>query len=358
MRWISLAILFAIGTVFSQSANGEPIQPVSFVRKLCPETFARIIAQQKAFLESHALAGPKMPDGLSPRAQLQFAKRKLESNGIGFKTGQVAKDKKYLEIHPDPESKNRFIQIVNDVTEMGGKVRVAQPGSTLFGPTQWAKAFVLKEANGGETLYLPFHMLETLEKPETLRLLYHEAQHVRESAMGTDAVKMSLQVIMNQSKDHAVYGLISGLRLDEPFAHYQGDALEAMLSQSLRPDSSGPQLSSRIEELLNTIRPENFDAETMTFENWVGVTKKIFNYDKATGKAVILITTPREPPSLQFPGGGRIGRYALRIDLEKDLSTEDAKQKSAAMLERYLRRLRRTIDANSRFAIPGQPAQQ
>lgn len=264
------------------------------------------------FKDSHIL---KSNSELTREASvLRKTKEQLRSNNINFSsTG----DAFVITSTSAADPKHPFVRLLNKVSDMGYQVKLLYPENTLLGNSRGAISTEKK------TLYLPADTLQKMNDPKSIESMYHETRHIIESANGTEASKMRLQVIEPTFIDMQVrYGMGGTLyRLDEPFATYAGNAISKTAPQS------GQTMVVQLKGILKS--PPEFQQN--------------FKYNAKTGTGELEI----------IPGkGGQYfeGRYVLEIDVGIGLDAAKANELGKKILERYTEQLLRLEKAYKRIA--------
>ncbi len=260
-------------------------------------------------------------------ARIQAGKNILTNNKIRFdETTQ-----KSLIVVPDANNKHPFMQLVNDLKDQGFRMEVAYPGSRSIPEGAWAAV-----NHETRTMAIPLWALNKMDDPEVIGIIQHEKRHILESLRGSDASKLSLEVVQGTQNDtmNMGYGTRFFYRLDEPLAYYQGGAIEKALSNGKNLDQlyDGKILTERLNQIFEHIKD----------------LKSNFRYDPKTGQGIIEINTP---------GGGesvlgtalRPGKYNLGVNVGPGLNQSQAAEESQKILNRYLEKLKRIENSTKRL---------
>ncbi len=169
------------------------------------------------------LIDPPKIQNAPPMDEIEAAREKLNFNGI-----EVQENKNSFTIVPNSKSTNLFMRIVNIAFERGYRIEIVFRNSKILGPRTLGMA-----SSSQKKIYLRFSILDHLDDPKNIGTIQHELRHIIESTRGSDASKMYINVIEPTFGDGLLRGYGSGdvsLRLDEPFAYFQGSEIQNLLS--------------------------------------------------------------------------------------------------------------------------------
>lgn len=258
----------------------------------------------------------------------------LKENKINF---QASEELDYIEILPDPTSQNKFVRnIVNKAHEMQHKVYFVTVSSGRMRKGSDANVNFKTQV-----MNLQLRNLVKLDNPVVAGNIQHELRHIIESQRHSEASRLSLKVIEPTIKDAVYgYGIRNNYRLDEASAFYQGGAITYALSNKRDKGNFefGKDLTFRQLEIL---KEAQFIQEN-------------FQYDIITGIGTLQITTP---PELKKFMGSEVtaGRFVLNIQLEANLSNENALKESQVIFDRYYEKLIRVGNSYQKILIPNTP---
>lgn len=279
-------------------------------------------AKREAFLKGFEV---KIPESI-PQGKIlgiKDAEEILRHNGI--RTYAIQKD--IIKVLPDSQSKNSLVKLTTDIDKEGFSLLVVD-GKSLAIPFSSRAAVDSIE----KKVFLRSNDIKNLSDPNFIGVISHELRHVIETNRASAASKMDLVVVKSSPLDNlsAPYGLTAFYRLDEPFAHYQGGVLTKALS-------NGEDRSQLYTSFLMTQRLKQVLKEVKQVD-------KDFKYNKESGDYTLQIKT-RVPYTLT-----KDGTYALRIQVGKSQSLQEATKEAQKIFESYKEKLDR-IDKATQKAL-------
>jgi len=247
---------------------------------------------------------------------------------------RVSKEEGFIEILPDPNSQNKFVnRVVNKAHEMQHKVFFVTFFSERIRKGAEANVnFRTREIN------LKLKNLFKLDDPVVYGTIQHELRHVIETYRKSDASKLRLKIITPTIKDAVYgYGIKNAYRLDEALAFFQGGAITYALSDKKTKGDFGLGKDLTIRQL-----------EILQQASFI---KDNFSYNPETGLASLVISTP--PETKKFMGFDvTSGKFILEIELEPHLSHEMSLKKSQNIFDNYYAKLIRVGNSYQKILNP------